>query len=102
MAIRVERWTNAFAPDPTELRRQMEKEGYTVTEHSEAPGTVHEPHDHSTDQSLWIIRGSAQLRVGDEQYILNAGDRDYLPANTEHSALAIGEEFVVYLNGVKT
>lgn len=102
MSIRVERWTKASAPDPTELRKQMETEGYTVSEHNEAPGTVHEPHDHSTDQSLWIISGSAQLRVGDEQYTLNAGDRDYLPAHTEHSAIVLGEEMVVYLNGVKT
>jgi quercetin dioxygenase-like cupin family protein len=79
----------------------MEAEGYIVSEHIEPPGTVHEPHDHSTDQSLWIISGSAQLRIGDELYTLNAGDRDYLPAHTEHSALAIGEKMVVYLNGVK-
>lgn len=102
MAIRVERWTKDSAPDPTALREQMEMEGYTVTEHSEAPGTVHEPHDHSTDQSLWIISGSVLLRVGDQKYTLNAGDRDYLPAHTEHSALVIGEEILVYLNGVKT
>lgn len=83
------------------MRRQMEAEGYVVSEHCEAPGTVHAPHDHSGDQSLWIISGSAQLRVGDEQYVLNAGDRDFLPAHTEHSAVATGEEMVVYLNGVK-
>lgn len=101
MSIRVERWSRVEAPDATAMRQQMEAEGYMVTEHSEAPGTVHTPHDHSTDQSLWIISGSAQLRVGDEQYVLNAGDRDFLSARTEHSAIAIGEEMVVYLNGVK-
>ena len=101
MSIRVERWAKDFAPDTTELRKQMEAEGYIVTEHSDTPGIVHEPHDHSTDQSLWIISGSAQLRVGDENYTLNTGDRDFLPAHTEHSAIAIGDEMVIYLNGVK-
>ena len=79
----------------------METESYTVSECSDAPGTVHTPHDHNEDQSVWVVSGSLRLRVGDAHYTLNAGDRDYLPAHTEHSALTIGDEMVVYLIGAK-
>ena len=41
------------------------------------------------------------LRVGWEEYTLRAGDRDYLPANTEHSAVVHGNEPVIYLIGIK-
>lgn len=80
----------------------MEAEGYTVTECRDASGTVHAPHDHNEDQTIWVTSGSFQICIGDEQYTLNAGDRDYLPAHTEHSALASSESAVVYLIGAKT
>jgi len=42
-----------------------------------------------------------ELRVGHETYTLRAGDRDFLPANTMHSATVPGNEPVIYLIGAK-
>ena len=42
-----------------------------------------------------------ELRVGHETYVLRAGDRDFLPANTMHSAFVPGDEPVIYLIGAK-
>ena len=101
MSLDVERWSEIEPPRSSVLRRRMEAEGYTVTEWRDEPGTTYGAHSHAQDQSHWIISGTMKFRVGWEDYILRAGDRDYLPANTEHSAAVAGDEAVVYLIGVK-
>ena len=79
----------------------MESEGYSVFEWTDAPGASYGLHSHAEDQSHWIVSGALVLRVGWEEYTLRAGDRDYLPANTEHSAVVPDDESVVYLIGAK-
>ena len=101
MSLRVERWSEENAPAARELRRRMEAEGYRVFQWSDAPGTSYSPHRHAEDQSHWIVSGALELRVGGESYVLRAGDRDYLPANTVHAAYVPGAEAVVYLIGAK-
>lgn len=101
MSIQIERWSGAEAPDARALRRRMEDEGYNVFEWIDAPGTVYAPHIHAEDQSHWIISGILELIVGDERYALRAGDRDYLPAYTQHSAAVPDDEPVVYLIGAR-
>jgi quercetin dioxygenase-like cupin family protein len=97
----VERWNRLEAPDARELRERLEEEGYSVFEWIDAPGTVYDSHVHAEDQSHWIISGALELRIGDEQYTLCAGDRDYLPAYTRHSAAVPEDEAVVYLIGAR-
>ena len=101
MSIRVERWNRREAPDARELRERLEEEGYSVFEWIDAPGTVYDSHVHAEDQSHWIISGALELSIGEEQYTLRAGDRDYLPAYTRHSAAVPEDEAVVYLIGAR-
>ena len=101
MSIRLERWSEDAAPDGVELRMRLQSEGYSVFQWSDAPGTRYGPHAHAEDQSHWILRGQLELRVGHETYTLRAGDRDFLPANTIHSAFVPGDEPVVYLIAAK-
>ena len=101
MSIQVERWKEAGEPDAAELRRRLQHEGYSVFQWSDAPGTEYGPHAHGEDQSHWIISGELELRVGREVYKLCAGDRDYLPSGTVHSAFVPGDEPVVYIIGAK-
>jgi quercetin dioxygenase-like cupin family protein len=101
MNIEVEHWAKDGPPNPSELRRLLQAEGYTVFEWTDAPGTKYGPHAHAEDQSHWILSGELELRVGHETYRLRAGDRDYLPANTMHSAFVPGDEPVTYLIGAK-
>lgn len=101
MSIRIERWDEGYVPEASELRRRMLAEGYRVFQWSDAPGTTYDAHTHAEDQSHWIISGVLRLRVGGDEYTLRAGDRDFLPAHTEHSAFVPGEEPVVYLIGAK-
>jgi quercetin dioxygenase-like cupin family protein len=101
LSLRVERWSGEQAPDARELRERLEEEGYSVFEWIDAPGTVYDPHVHAEDQSHWIISGALELSIGDEQYTLRAGDRDYLPAYTRHAAAVRGDEAVTYLIGAR-
>ena len=101
MSLKVERWSKQVAPRALELRRTLEEEGYSVFEWSDAPGTQYGAHRHAEDQSHWIISGELELRVQGEAYTLRAGDRDFLPANTVHSAFVLGSNPVRYLIGAK-
>lgn len=101
MGIQVERWSKSTPPDAADLRRRLQREGYSVFQWRDAPGTTYGSHSHPEDQSHWILSGQLELGVGNETYTLSAGDRDYLPANTPHSAFVPGDEPVTYLIGAK-
>lgn len=101
VSLRVEHWSGEQAPDARELRERLEDEGYSVFEWIDAPGTIYPPHVHAEDQSHWIISGALEIGIGDEQYTLRAGDRDYLPAYTKHTAAVRGDEAVIYLIGAR-
>ena len=101
MNMEVERWSEKSLPNASELKGLLQDEGYSVFEWTDAPGTKYGPHSHPEDQSHWILSGVLELRVGHETYTLRAGDRDYLPANTMHSASVTGDEPVTYLIGAK-
>jgi len=101
MSIRIERWSEAGEPNPTDLKHRLKSEGYSVFQWSDVPGTTYGPHSHPEDQSHWILSGQLELCVENETYTLHAGDRDYLAANTTHSASVPGGEPVSYLIGAK-
>lgn len=102
MKYRVEKWDRAEPPDVEELKSRMRSEGYSIFQWSDAAGAFYSDHDHSEDESHWVVSGSMELNVhGFGSVVLNAGDRDFMPAGTIHSARVIGDESVVYLIGAK-
>jgi quercetin dioxygenase-like cupin family protein len=99
-AYRVERWAVSHAPNPAMLRNMLVKEGYTVYQWSDPPGTIYGMHRHTTAQSHWIVCGQLEIKVaGGGTFLLGAGDRDIMPANTLHSATVVGDEPALYLVG---
>ena len=102
MSIQVERWNEDGPPHADDLRQRLQSEGYSVFQWSDAPGTRYGAHAHAEDQSHWILSGKLKLRVGAETYTLRAGDRDYLPAHTYHSAFVPDDGPVTYLIGAKS
>ena len=97
----MERWNEDKKPNAKALRQRLQSEGYGVFEWTDPPGTRYGQHSHGEDQSHWIISGELELTVADETYTLRPGDRDFLPANTKHSAFVAGNEPVRYLIGSK-
>lgn len=102
MKYSVEKWNSDSVPNAFELQKQMEREGYSVFNWSDSAGRTYGNHSHGEDQSHWIISGRLELTVEDfGRVILEAGDRDFMPANTIHSAKVIGDKEVAYLIGAK-
>lgn len=101
--FRVEKWDKPHAPNAAMLRLILENEGYRVFQWSDRAGMIYGNHKHGEDQSHWIISGALEITVeGFGTYVLESGDRDFLPAETYHTARVVGEEeAVVYLIGEK-
>lgn len=98
----VQRWEKGGSPESLSLRKIMTDEGYAVFEWTDNPGTVYEMHSHSDEQSHWIISGSLELTVESVgTFVLVAGDRDFMPDQTRHSARVLGSEKARYLIGSK-
>jgi len=45
---------------------------------------------HAHEHGVYIVRGHARLRVGDEEHILHVGDVAYIPGNEVHQFFALG------------
>ncbi|MFO0737412.1 MAG: cupin domain-containing protein [Labilithrix sp.] len=99
--MKVERWSGEGTPTEVLLKKKLEADGYSVYAWTDGAGATYPPHAHGDDQSHCIVRGALGLTVGGEEYVLHAGDRDWLPAGTVHSARVIGNEAVTYLIGSK-
>lgn len=102
MTYRIEKWKEVHAPNAAMLRYILIREGYSVFQWSDLPDAVYANHKHDKDQSHWIISGALELtieKVG--TVVLEAGDRDFMPAGTYHSARVVSQEPVVYLIGEK-
>jgi len=99
---RIERWTQPYAPNPAMLRFTMEREGFRVYGWTDRAEAVYGQHKHDEDQTHWIISGALELTIEKVGiFTLEAGDRDFMPAGTYHSARVVSEEAVVYLIGEK-
>ena len=99
---RVEKWAEIYPPNPAMLRNTLVSEGYRVYQWCDEPEAIYGEHMHNEEQSHWIISGSLELtvvRFG--TLVLEAGDRDFMPAGTYHSARVVGKEPVTYLIGEK-
>lgn len=99
---RFERWKEYYAPNAAMLRLILEQEGYRVFQWSDRPGMIYGLHKHDEDQSHWIISGSLELTVERAgTFVLEAGDRDFMPAGNYHSARVVSDAPVLYLIGEK-
>ena len=99
---RVEKWTGDGTPSAPKSQGIMEQEGFSVYQWCDSPGATYSAHTHSDDQSHWVVSGTLQLNVPGHGVVrLSPGDRDFMPAGTEHEAAVIGDEPVVYLIGSK-
>jgi quercetin dioxygenase-like cupin family protein len=77
----------------------LEKEGFPyVYEWKDEPGTVYPEHLHQDKVSIFITEGSLELKIGDESYLLKAGDRFNIPPQVPHSGV-VGQEGCQYVVG---
>ena len=99
---RIEYWKQFHNPNAAMLRLILTQEGYRVFQWCDQPEKIYAKHKHAEDQTHWIISGALEINVErGEIFVLNAGDRDFMPAETYHSVRVAGSEPVVYLVGEK-
>src|SRR5882724_11654820 len=55
---------------------------------------------HGNDELCYVVHGSARVRAGDEEYLLEAGDALYWTAGVQHSWRALSADTRVLLVGV--
>lgn len=96
---RVERWGEFGAPNLAMLRMRMEAGGYRVMQWCDQPGAFYGMRKHAEAQSHWVVSGTLEVTIRSQSFVLKAGDRDFMPAETYHTAKVVGEEPVVYLVG---
>jgi quercetin dioxygenase-like cupin family protein len=98
----MQKWSEPYSPNPAMLRQILTIEGYQVFSWTDQPGIIYGMHKHDEQQSHWVISGKLEITVEHVgTFLLEAGDRDFMPANCYHSARVIGDEPVTYLIGSK-
>jgi quercetin dioxygenase-like cupin family protein len=45
-----------------------------------------EPHSHANEQTVWMLKGKMEFRLGSEQRLCGQGDLIVIPGGTEHEA----------------
>lgn len=99
---RIEKWNEFHPPNAAMLRLILDREGYRVYQWCDQPERMYAKHQHNEDQSHWIISGAMEITIErGGVFVLEAGDRDFVPAETYHSVRVLGEEPVMYLVGEK-
>ena len=96
----MERWVGIQAPHAASMRLKLAQEGFHVDQWCDRPGAVYGKHKHPEAQSHWVISGELEITVPTGTYRLGPGDRDYMPADTLHTARVIGEGPVTYFVGI--
>ena len=67
------------------LKKKMERDGYTVRKKSMAAGTRNQKHTHPFDARLLVLAGHITIGQGGEDKIFGPGDICSVGANVEHS-----------------
>lgn len=49
-------------------------------------------HTNRVEHEQYVLRGQARINIGDDEYHVRTGDVVYIPAGTEHSYSAYGDE----------
>ncbi|MCP4147254.1 MAG: cupin domain-containing protein [bacterium] len=54
-------------------------------------GSEVKTHQHPAEQFGYVIKGGFKITIGDDSCEIKAGDAYFIPANTPHSFIAVGE-----------
>ena len=65
---------------------------------NKAKGTGSRPHSHPNEQFNYILQGTLDVEIDGQKFLAKAGSVVYVPANMEHSMVALPEEDVIFLS----
>jgi mannose-6-phosphate isomerase-like protein (cupin superfamily) len=97
------KWTQHNKPNPAMLLMLLNNEGYKVSQWCDAPEKCYGSRMNFQNLTHWVVSGSLEVTLSKtgKPYILEAGDRDFIPANTYYSMRVVGEEPADYMVGEK-
>lgn len=101
MEIKIIHWHNKFDPDEAVLRKELEKEGYSVFKWADSAGTCYPRHHHDYDESIWILEGEVEFEIDGDKFLLRGGDRLCLPSGVTHTTIVSDSQKCFYLIGQK-
>ena len=75
----------------------VEGESMLVGYIHKAKGTGSRPHSHPNEQFNYILQGTLDVEIDGQKFQAKAGSVVYVPANMEHSMVALPEEDVIFI-----
>lgn len=97
----VNRWEAPITPNKTQIYRQYLSEGLDVFEEVYQPQQIVSEHRHPFCEVRTILEGEMLFNIAGNQFLLRAGDRVEIPANTKHTHTAQGQSPCICLVGYR-
>lgn len=97
----VQRWEAPLLPNKIQIEKLYLSEGLDVFEETYAPQQAVVEHRHPFCEVRTLLAGEMHFNIAGNQFVLRAGDRVEIPANTRHNHIAQGNEPCVCLVGYK-
>lgn len=90
--------------DRDDIVSKFDCRGYGCVFHSDAPGKEWVNYAHDRDELLYVLEGTLEVTLceheGDRTVVLQPGDELLIPEGMNHTAKAIGEGQVVWVQGL--
>jgi len=97
----VQRWEAPMTPSKIQIERLYLSEGLEIFEELYQPGQPVIEHRHPFCEVRTIVYGELLFNIAGNQFLLRAGDRVEIPANTRHTHAAQGSSDCLCLVGYK-
>ena len=95
------RWDKSAPPDEEETEANVRKEGYEPIRWTDPAGSNYPRHRHEVDELIWVLQGQILFNLSGQNYLMNPGDRMYLPKGISHSANVSDSSAALYFVGQK-
>jgi len=86
----ITRWQAPLVPTKQQVHMILESEGLESVEEIYEPQTKIPDHRHPFAEVRIVVEGEMLFNISGNQFVLRAGDRVEIPANTKHSHTAHG------------
>lgn len=86
----ITRWQAPTLPSPEQIKMLLELEGLETFTEEFNPQVKINDHRHPFTEVRYIVSGEMMFSISGNQFLLRAGDRVEIPANTKHWHIAQG------------
>lgn len=84
----ITRWQAPVSPTAAQIKMMLETEGLEAFTELYSPTEKISEHRHPYTEVRYVVSGELMFNIAGNQFLLRAGDRVEVPANTKHSHFA--------------